>query len=157
YQISDGQLTSNLATVTITVNFVNDRPVANPDAFTTDEDTPLAIAAPGVLANDTDEENDPLTMTGVTGPANGTLTLNANGSFTYTRNAGATGPDSFTYTAYDGISNSNVATVRLNVAPVGVADAYATAEDTMLTVPAATGVLANDTDSDGDTLSGVFY
>ena len=50
------------------------------DAYTTAEDTPLTVAAPGVLANDTDVDGDALTAVLVTGPANGTLTLNADGS-----------------------------------------------------------------------------
>ena len=59
-------------------------PVANDDAYTTDEDTPLAIAAPGVLANDSDPENDPLFAFLGSSPANGDLTLNIDGSFVYT-------------------------------------------------------------------------
>jgi len=51
----------------------------------------------------------------VSGPTNGTLTLNANGSFSYAPNAGYTGPDSFTYRANDGAADSNVATVTITV------------------------------------------
>src|SRR5262249_42923098 len=78
---------SNIATVTITVTPVNDPPVANNDAYTTAEDTPLTVAAPGVLANDTDVDGNPLTAILVNGPSNGTLTLNPDGSFTYPPNA----------------------------------------------------------------------
>ena len=60
------------------------------------------MAAPGVLANDTDVDGNPLTAALVTGPAHGTLALNANGSFTYTPTANYNGADSFTYTASDG-------------------------------------------------------
>ena len=63
--------------------------------------------APGVLANDTDADGDPLTAVVVTGPAHGTLTLNANGSFTYTPAANYNGADRFTYRANDGTANSN--------------------------------------------------
>ena len=66
------------------MNAVNDRPVAVGDSYTTAEDTPLTIAAPGVLGNDTDVEGDLLTASLVASPAHGTLTLNTNGSFTYT-------------------------------------------------------------------------
>ena len=67
------------------------------------------MAAPGVLANDTDPDGDPLTAVLVTGPSHGTLTLNANGSFTYTPAANFTGTDSFTYRASDGTLNSSPA------------------------------------------------
>ena len=70
--------------MTITVTAVNDAPVAVNDSYSTNEDTALTIAAPGVLANDTDVDSATLTAALVSGPAHGTLTLNANGSFTYT-------------------------------------------------------------------------
>jgi VCBS repeat-containing protein len=157
YKANDGTADSNTATVNLTINPVNDAPVAVDDSFTTNEDTPLTIAAPGILGNDTDVENDPLTSAVVTGPAHGSLTLNADGSFTYTPGANFNGTDSFTYKANDGTADSNVATVNLTVnpvndAPVAVNDAFATNEDTPLTIPMP-GVLGNDTDVDGDALT----
>src|SRR5262249_18613196 len=85
----------------------------NNDAYSLNQDTVLTIAAPGVLANDTDVDGDPLTAILVSGPVHGTLTLNADGSFTYTPNAGYVGSDSFTYKANDGTADGNVATVSL--------------------------------------------
>ncbi len=76
------------------------------------------MAAPGVLANDTDPDGDPLTAMVVTGPAHGGLTLNPNGSFTYTPAANYNGPDSFTYKAGDGTAASNTATVAITVTAV---------------------------------------
>lgn len=73
YQASNGVSRSLVATVTITVNATNQPPVANDDSYTTDVDTPLTVSAPGVLANDTDPNGDPLTAQLVDGPANGTL------------------------------------------------------------------------------------
>ncbi|NOG48611.1 MAG: tandem-95 repeat protein [Chloroflexi bacterium] len=159
YRASDGTLLSNIATVTITVNPVNDAPVAVNDAYTTDEDTALNIAAPGVLTNDTDVDGDAMTAVLVVGPTNGTLTLNGDGGFVYTPNANFNGTDTFTYKANDGTADSNIATVTITVnpindAPVAVNDAYTTDEDTTLNV-AAPGVLTNDTDIDGDTLTTV--
>ena len=127
------------------------------DRYTTAEDTVLTVAAPGVLANDTDADGDALTAAKVTDPAHGTLTLNANGSFTYTPAANYNGPDTFTYRANDGTAYSNTATVTLTVTPSTTRrwrspTSYATAEDTALTV-AAPGVLANDTDADGNALT----
>ena len=94
---------------------VNDAPVAGDNAYTTSEDTPLTVAAPGVLANDSDVDGDALTVVLTAGPAHGSLTLNANGAFTYTPAANFNGSDSFTYRATDGSALSNVATVSLTV------------------------------------------
>ncbi|SFG13290.1 hypothetical protein SAMN04488025_11717 [Planifilum fulgidum] len=115
YQASNGVSRSLVATVTITVNATNQPPVANDDSYTTDVDTPLTVPAPGVLANDTDPNGDPLTAQLVDGPANGTLVLNPDGSFTYTPDTGFSGTDSFTYQASDGSALSNVATVTIDV------------------------------------------
>src|SRR5207302_1501826 len=91
--------------------------------------------------------------------SHGTLTLNSNGSFTYTPNANYNGPDSFTYKANDGSLDSTVATVALTISPVNdaptaAADAYTIAEDQSLTI-AAPGVLGNDADVEGASLSAV--
>ena len=142
-----------LDTETFTV-VANAAPVAVPDSYSTAEDASLSVAAPGVLANDTDANGNPLTVASprpVTAPTNGSLTLNANGSFTYTPNANFNGFDSFTYRATDGMANSNLATVTLTItavddAPVAVNDAATVAEDSGAT---AINVLANDTDIDG--------
>ncbi len=145
-------LDSNVATVSLTITAVNDAPVAVNDSYGTNEDTTLTVGAPGVLANDSDVDGDSLSSIVVTGPSHGSLTFNANGSFSYTPAANYYGLDSFTYKANDGSLDSNVATVSITVtavndAPVAVADAYTTAEDTTLTV-AAPGVLGNDSDID---------
>src|SRR6185436_8795376 len=76
------------------------------DSYTTPEDTTLTVVAPGVLGNDGDVDGDPLTSILVTGPAHGVLTLNTNGSFTYTPALNYNGPDSFTYKANDGLADS---------------------------------------------------
>lgn len=90
-------------------------PVAGDDAYNATEDTQLVVPAPGVLGNDADADNNSLTAVLDTGTANGTLALNADGSFTYDPAANFCGQDSFTYHANDGVLNSNVATVSITV------------------------------------------
>jgi VCBS repeat-containing protein len=78
----------------------------------------LTVATPGVLGNDSDPDGDPLTAVLVTGPSHGSLTLNANGSFSYTPAADFAGSDSFSYRASDGTVSSSPATVTITVTPV---------------------------------------
>jgi VCBS repeat-containing protein len=156
YRASDGSQESNLATVTITVDAVNDAPTATSDTYSTAEDNALTVDAPGVLANDSDPDGNQLTVVLGSGPSHGTLTLNANGSFTYTPAANFNDSDSFTYQTSDGTLTSSPATVTITVsavndAPTAAADAYSTGEDTTLTIDAP-GVLANDQDPDDDSL-----
>ncbi len=95
----------------------NSAPVAANDAYTTDEDTALSVAAPGVLGNDTDADANPLTAHVVSAPSSGTLALNPNGSFTYNPALNFNGTDSFTYKANDGTADSSEARVTISVAP----------------------------------------
>ncbi len=138
----------------------NRAPVAAGESYSTAAGAALNVAAPGVLANDTDADGNALTAVRVSDPAHGTLTLNANGSFTYTPTAGYSGADSFAYKANDGQVSGNTATVAITVAPqsnrapVAAGDSYSTAAGAALNV-AAPGVLANDTDADGNALTAV--
>jgi VCBS repeat-containing protein len=115
YLAGDGEQESSPATVTITVGAVNDIPTAATDAYGTGEDTTLTVDAPGVLANDSDPDGDTLSAVAGSGPSHGTLTLNADGSFTYTPAADFNGNDSFTYRASDGSLISDSVTVTLTV------------------------------------------
>ncbi|NLS95344.1 MAG: tandem-95 repeat protein, partial [Planctomycetaceae bacterium] len=156
YVVNDGFGDSAAATVTITVSSINDVPVANDDSYSVPVGGTLTVqASSGVAANDTDADGDSLTVSVATGPSNGQLTLNADGSFTYTPNADFHGTDTFTYTVNDGTVDSAVATVTIDVNTLAntVNDAYTIAEDGTLTVDAENGVLTNDSDVDGDTLS----
>jgi VCBS repeat-containing protein len=149
--------TTNTVAVLLNTTVTNRAPVATDDAYTTAEDITLTVAPPGVLGNDSDRDGDALTAVRVSGPAHGTLTLNANGSLTYTPDADYNGTDSFTYQANDGSLDSTAATVTLTVTAVNDApkagdDAYSTKEDTTLNV-AAPGVLVNDSDPDGNPLT----
>jgi hypothetical protein len=78
----------------------------------------LTVAAPGVLANDTDSDSPTLRATVVGEPANGTLALQPNGAFTYTPRQGFAGTDRFTYRATDDTNLSTTATATITVAPV---------------------------------------
>src|SRR5437899_6456716 len=97
FKANDGTVDSSAATVSITVTAVNDPPVAANDSYAATEDTGLTIAAPGVLANDSDVDGDPLAALIVVSPAHGSVTVNANGSCTYTPAPNYNGADSFTY------------------------------------------------------------
>jgi VCBS repeat-containing protein len=157
YQASDGDKVSNVAIVAMTVEGANSAPSAANDQYTTDEDEPLSITAPGVLDNDLDPEGNPLTAVLVSGPTHGQLTLNSDGSFTYTPDANYHGSDSFTYHNNDGFLDSNEATVTLTIesvndAPIAADDSYLTPMNTPLSI-AAPGLLANDEDVDGQTLT----
>ena len=107
-------------TATVTVNVTNQAPVAVDDVYATQQGQPLSVPAPGVLTNDSDADGDPLTAVQQTGTSNGAVTLTDDGSFTYTPNGGFIGQDSFTYVANDGIADSNVATVTVNVTEVNL-------------------------------------
>ena len=166
YQADDGKALSNLATVTITVNPVNDAPFAFGEGYAMAQGTVLNVVEPGVLGNDSDVEGDYITLntTPVSGPAAGnSLTLNADGSFTYTPDPLFTGTDSFVYQICE-TENPDVcsqATVTISVgvndAPVAVDDQYITPQITATQLDplevAAPGVLDNDTDADGDPLT----
>ena len=102
----------------------NPAPAASADAYSTNEDTPLNVAAPGVLGNDSDPNGDPLTAVKLTDPANGSVSLSPDGSFTYTPLANFNGPDSFTYAANNGSQNSSPATVTITVNPVNDAPSF---------------------------------
>jgi hypothetical protein len=106
-------------------------PAAHNDIYTIQYATTLNVSAPGVLANDSPGMGKTLTASLVTGPANGTLNLNANGSFVYVPNSGFSGHDSFSYRASDGAGVSAPATVQITVNPAGVifADDFSASTD----------------------------
>jgi VCBS repeat-containing protein len=116
YTINDGNGNTATATVHVIVNHINHPPHANDDSYSVNENTTLSVAAPGVLGNDTDADaGDTLQAVLVTTTSHGSLTLHADGSFTYVPNAGFACHDSFTYKANDGTADSNIATVSITV------------------------------------------
>ncbi|MFC6100210.1 Ig-like domain-containing protein [Olivibacter domesticus] len=153
FQANDGTNNSNLATKTVAVVAVNTQPSAVDDEVEVQEDMP---ATGNVLTNDSDPESNALTASLVTAPVNGTVVLNADGSFTYTPNANYNGLDSLIYQVCDnGIpSRCDTARVRftinaINDAPVAVDDEIILTENT----PARGNVLTNDNDPEGNALT----
>jgi len=121
YMANDSTVDSNVATVYITISGVNDPPVAVDDYIVVAEGgtaTLLTNSDDSVLDNDTDADLDSLTAIKVSDPSNGVLTLNSNGTFSYTHDGGETVSDSFTYMANDSTVDSNVATVYITISGV---------------------------------------
>jgi CshA-type fibril repeat protein/VCBS repeat-containing protein len=115
-------------------------PAANPDTPSVAANGTLTVAAPGVLSNDT---GTALTVTGHTSPGHGSLTINANGSYSYTPTPGWSGTDSFTYTVTDQYGLTATGTVTIAITPVATVDSGTATGGSTLTVPAP-GVLSND-------------
>src|SRR5262249_55600003 len=138
-------------------------PVANADSAIVPANGSHTFAASGpgsLTANDTDADaGDVLRVVGVTAATHGSVALNADGSVKYTPVATYSGPDAFIYTVSDGLLTAAAAVtldVRFgNIAPVAQNDFYTIDEDTTLSVPAAIGVLVNDSDAEHDPLSAV--
>jgi hypothetical protein len=139
----------------------NSPPSANPDVYETHEDNTFfsVPASSGLLSNDTDAESDPLTAVLDQPPMNGTLALNADGSFLYLPNRNFFGTDQFTYVARD-TRPSAPATVTIQVRPTydpatAVNDAYYVLAGNILNVDAASGLQANDINPDRTALRAV--
>ncbi|MFC1582215.1 Ig-like domain-containing protein [Planctomycetota bacterium] len=151
YTVTDGKGGTDTATVSVTVNAMPDAPVAYNDSDTTDEDVPVVI---DVLDNDTDAENDTLSVQSVTQGSNGTVANNTT-DVTYTPDGGYSGSDSFTYTVSDGNGGTDTATVNVsinaagNTLPVANTDSAVTNENAAVVID----VLDNDTDADLDSLT----
>jgi VCBS repeat-containing protein len=182
YTVTDDYGITDTAAVTVTINGVYDPPVYSPpayyppvnhpptavdDAATTDEDSWVSVAAPGVLINDSDPDGDNLAVTSVnTGGTLGAVNWSTDGSFIYDPDgqfeylsAGNSTTDSFTYTVSDGHGGTDVATVAIiingvddtpgNNPPVAENDSATTPQGTAVTIT----ILDNDSDPDGDTLA----
>ncbi|MCA9169295.1 MAG: tandem-95 repeat protein, partial [Planctomycetales bacterium] len=156
YRVNDGTQQSAPATVTL---IVNTPPVANNDTFNLNEDVVLVrTPANGVAANDTDADGNAVVASLVAEPQHGTVTLQADGGFTYTPAADYFGADSFTYQLSDGEDVSGIGVVNLTVqavndAPLGKEDVYYRPVGEAFNIDSAIGVLANDTDIDSASLT----
>ena len=105
----------NAASETFTIQVQDSAPLAHDDSYGTTLDHALVVNAAGVLGNDTDVENDPLSAVLQTDASHGHVSLGADGSFTYTPYLAFAGNDSFVYKANDGAVDSNLATVNIGV------------------------------------------
>ncbi|MCB1914612.1 MAG: DUF4347 domain-containing protein, partial [Rhodocyclaceae bacterium] len=156
YRVTDNDGETSDATVSITITPVSDQtPVANADSITVAEGgtaTSLDSAATSVLANDAGLGDTPVTVSLVTDVSFGSLTLNADGTFSYTHDGTENFSDSFTYRVTDNDGETSDATVSITITPVSDAtpvanaDAITVAEGGTATAldTAATSVLAND-------------
>ncbi|WP_394148224.1 Ig-like domain-containing protein [Shewanella atlantica] len=155
YTIADNAGGLSSASVTVNVSPVNDKPVAQGDTYSVSEGKILTVASSnGVKTNDSDVDNDPLTVILVSGVSHGSLTLNGDGSFVYQHNGEESLSDSFSYRVSDGSLDSNVVMVTISIAPVNDApdainDMLILDEDT----PTSTYPLVNDIDVDDSQLS----
>jgi len=156
YSIADGKGGSASATVSITVQAPQNRPpVAQNDAYTVDQNS--SANSLNVLANDSDPDGDPLTITAVGTPAHGSAAI-ASGRINYTPATAFSGSDSFTYSISDGRGGTATATVAITVQPaiavnhppVAQNDSFTVAQDSTAN---SLNVLANDSDPDGDPLT----
>ncbi len=157
YVVTDGNGGNDTGLVTVTVTPVADNPVAVDDSRITQVDTPLVVAAPGLLVNDFDVDGETITVTGAGAPSNGAVSTNPDGSYTYTPGTGFVGTDSFTYTVQDSSGATDTATVTVTVDSGVSSDTYFFGDsgssvsnyDLVTSVPASSSPVF-DSDGDGD-------
>jgi len=167
---SDGDLDAFVGAYDGTIHYfrngptapLNTPPVANADTVSATQNTAINISVATLLANDTDANNDPLTLTGVSNPTGGTAVLNNNGTpsnsaddfITFTPTTGFSGNASFNYSLSDGKGGTSSATVTVpvNTPPVANADTVSATQNTAINISVAT-LLANDTDANNDSLT----
>ena len=161
YHANDNALDSDMVKVSIQV--LNTPPVATAESYQTAKNGTLTISNPsdGVLDNDHDGDNDPITAVLKIDPAHGTLALAADGTFLYIPGTCYCGTDSFVYAATDGSDESTpviVNIVVINNRPMAKDDVYQGLENNVLMInDPALGVLGNDVDENGDPLSAILH
>ena len=163
YRANDGELDSNTVTISISIEPINDPPIAVSDAIEVDEGgiaTSLTSGALSVLDADSDPEGDPLTAVLFAYPTHGNLSLSNNGTFSYSHDGSETTSDSFTYRANDGDLDSDTVTISISIEPVNdpplaVGDAIEVDEGGTATslTNGVRSVLDGDSDPEGDPLT----
>ncbi|KZN32511.1 Ig-like domain-containing protein [Pseudoalteromonas luteoviolacea] len=158
YQVVNTQGATAQATVSINIERTNQNPIAIPNSYALQKNTELSVSGGGLLVNDIDFDGDTVSVntTPIVDVQNGTLTLNSDGTFTYTPAADFVGSDFFEYRIEDGNGGFATADVSIsieeeltNTPPVAVNDSYETSEDILLQV-SAPGILENDSDDQLD-------
>lgn len=157
YSVIDRDGKTAQATVNVTVNPVNDLPIATNDNATTNQGTPLMIPISTLLSNDRDGDGDLLRLVSVSNAARGQVSLDGQGNVIFTPEANYAGNASFQYTLQDpsnASASANVAVVvnSVNKVPVATYDTATAIINTPITLLAST-LLANDADPDGDSIS----
>jgi uncharacterized delta-60 repeat protein len=147
----------NLTNISTYIGVGDPPPTTVDDSSSTEEDKPLSVPAPGVRSNDTVPPGTTAILTVTSGPTHGELEMRQDGSFVYTPDPDYNGADSFTYILDNG-SPSNPATVSLTIdpindSPISSPDSYVLPDNSPLVVPAESGLLANDRDPDGQSLT----
>ncbi|WP_310622361.1 tandem-95 repeat protein [Flexibacterium corallicola] len=154
YTIRDSGGQTNTGTVSVTVTSVNDNPVATGESRTILEDTDLVLTFDELLANDSDADNDELTISAVSGASGGAVSLDAQAqTIKFDSGLNFNGLGSFTYTVSDGNGGTDTASVSINITPVNdvpiaIGDSATTIEEQSVTID----VLSNDLEFDGDNL-----
>lgn len=161
YTVMDPDGKFDTATVTIDINAGNRAPEGNDDTFPVIEGDALVIPAPGLLVNDYDPDGDEIFVCGISSPSNGELTVQPDGSFSYTPNSGFTGIDQFTYDVCDENGGKSTSTVYLDVLasnqhPDAVDDVYTATKGEVFTVTGP-GILGNDKDPENDPITVVSH
>ncbi len=154
YTVSDG-IASDSVKVALAVSPSNDAPVGVADSLAIEEGGSISVSASTFIHNDSDPEGDRLSVVAISGAANGTVRLESN-TIVYDHDGSETTSDSFTYTLTDGeleaTADVSVMIAPVNDAPVGGIDSLTVAEGSSVSVDAA-ALLANDSDSENDTLT----
>ncbi len=153
YTVVDPDGAEATASVAVTVNAVNDAPIAVDDAFSTEEDQPITIAAADLFVNDVEVDGEVLSLQSVQDFVGGVAVINPAGDVDFTPDANFNGEASFSYTAIDAGGEITTATVVVSVAsipdaPTATADAFTIDEDTPLNIDVS-ALLANDTSVEG--------
>ena len=150
-------------TATLAIEVVNQPPVANDDSYSMRPNTTLDVdAEAGLLVNDSDPDGDPIRAILIGNAQNGTLNVNTAGAITYTPEEDFVGVEQVQYTISDGLETATANLIinvesGTNAPPVAENDSYTTEFNTQIAVDAAQGVLANDSDPDGDVLDVISF
>ncbi len=149
YKVSDGKGGENTYTVSVTVGAVNHAPTAGNASISLNQDTVKS----GNLPAASDIDGDTVTYAKASNPSHGSVTVNGNGSYSYTPNASYVGNDSFSYKVSDGKGGENIYTVSVNVAAVNHAPSASNASISLNQDTVKSGSLPAATDADGDTVT----